>query len=338
MSRREVISGLGDSLENQETMATNACCAECGEEGGVSLKTCKACMHARYCSAVCQRNHWPKHKTACKLRAAELRDKALFKDPPPKEDCPICFLPMPATILLCASLPPATTSSVPIYDYAIANDGLEAKDMEVYYSCCGKSICSGCILHPLYAAGYICKCPFCNAERNIYATDEDKVAQIRKRVEANDAGAMYVLGTYYDQGLVGLLQDREKAIALWTQAAERGSSRAHFSLGRIYHEGENLKKAKFHWGSAAMAGHDGARCNLGSLEYNSGKMERAIKHWTIAASAGSYFALRELIICFQEGSVTRESIDSTLAAYNSSCAEMRSEARDSSIRAIAETI
>jgi hypothetical protein len=87
-----------------------------------------------------------------------------------------------------------------------------------------------------------------------------------------------------------------------------------------------------------MAGHDGARCNLGSLEYNSGKMERAIKHWTIAASAGSYFALRELIICFQEGSVTRESIDSTLASYNSSCAEMRSEARDSSIRAIAETI
>jgi TPR repeat protein len=82
------------------------------------------------------------------------------------------------------------------------------------------------------------KCPFCNAERNIYATDEDKVAQIRKRVEANDAGAMYVLGTYYDQGLVGLLQDREKAIALWTQAAEHGSSRAHFSLGRIYHEGE----------------------------------------------------------------------------------------------------
>ena len=68
------------------------------------------------------------------------------------------------------------------------------------------------------------------------------------------------------------------------------------------------------------------------------KWNELFKHWTIAASAGSYFALRELIICFQEGSVTRESIDSTLASYNSSCAEMRSEARDSSIRAIAETI
>jgi hypothetical protein len=36
--------------------------------------------------------------------------------------------------------------------------------------------------------------------------------------------------------------------------------------------------------------------------------------------------------------VSRESIDSTLAAYNNSCAEMRSEARDSYIRFNLETI
>ena len=30
----------------------------------------------------------------CKQRVAELRDEALlFKDPPPKEDCPICCIP-----------------------------------------------------------------------------------------------------------------------------------------------------------------------------------------------------------------------------------------------------
>jgi hypothetical protein len=56
---------------------TAQCCAECGEEGGVSLKMCKSCMIVRYCGATCQRNHWPMHKKVCKLRAAEIHDKAV---------------------------------------------------------------------------------------------------------------------------------------------------------------------------------------------------------------------------------------------------------------------
>ena len=99
----------------------------------------------------------------------------------------------------------------------------------------------------------------------------------------------------------------------------------------IYHEGGDMKKAKFHFEAPAMAGHEGARYNLGCLEKTLGNMEQAIKHLGLAASAGHYEAMDILIICFQEGSVTRESIDSTLAAYKSSCAEMRSEARDTSI-------
>ena len=108
--------------EGHKTMTT-ACCAECGEEeGGASLKMCKPCMSVRYCNAECQRNHWPKHKKECKQHAAELRGEALFKDPPPKEECPICFLPMPQILLSCMTLPPATISSVPIYDFAMANE------------------------------------------------------------------------------------------------------------------------------------------------------------------------------------------------------------------------
>ena len=115
--------------------ATVHCCAECGVAGGVSLKVCKSCMLVRYCNGNCQKNHWQKHKKVCKLRAAELRDEALFKDPPAKEDCPICFLPMPAHLVCCVSLPPATISSVPIYNYAIANDGLADDGTEQYYPC-----------------------------------------------------------------------------------------------------------------------------------------------------------------------------------------------------------
>ena len=88
---------------------------------------------------------WSRHKKVCKQRAAELHDEALFKDPPAKEDCPICFLPMPTTLICCVSLPPATITSVPITDVAAANEGFEGKAIELYYSCCGKSICKGCV-------------------------------------------------------------------------------------------------------------------------------------------------------------------------------------------------
>jgi hypothetical protein len=52
-------------------------------------------MLVKYRDATGQRKHWATHKIECKRRAAELHDEALFKDPPAKEDCQICFLPIP---------------------------------------------------------------------------------------------------------------------------------------------------------------------------------------------------------------------------------------------------
>ena len=119
---------------------------------------------------------------------------------------------------------------------------------------------------------------------------------------------------------------------LYARSADLGCSLAHHNLGDIYYDGGDLKKAKFHYEAAAMAGHEVARCNLGSIEGNSGKMERAVKHWTIAASAGHYKAMNSLQIEFKRGYVSRDTINSSLTAYNNSCAEMRSEARDAHIR------
>ena len=190
---------------------TASCCADCGkkegEGGDINLKTCKSCMGVKYCNAVCQRKHWATHKKQCKLRAAELRDEALFKDPPPKEDCPICFLPMPLNLISCVSLPPATVSSVPIHDYAIANKELAKEGMEEYFVCCGKSICKGCI-HSCRESGAR-KCPFCNADR-CSKTNEEMADEIMKRVEANDPASMGMLGNHYEHGLRGLQQDLQR--------------------------------------------------------------------------------------------------------------------------------
>jgi TPR repeat protein len=162
-------------------------------------------------------------------------------------------------------------------------------------------------------------------------TDEEEVEELMKRVEVNDAGAMYVLGSCYYHGQLGLQQDLERAIALWKQAAKLGSSKAHNELGVHFQEGGDLKKKKFHYEAAAMAGHEGARYNLGCNETQSGNMERALKHWTIAASAGHYIAMHNMLVAFNKDSVSRDEIDPILTAYNNSCAEMRSEARDAYI-------
>jgi hypothetical protein len=80
-----------------------------------------------------------------------------------------------------------------------------------------------------------------------------------------------------------------------------------------------------------MAGHELARCNCGLMEFKSGNKEQAVKHWIIAASAGHFLAIHALLVEFYHGLVSGETIDSTLTAYNNSCAEMRSEARDAHI-------
>jgi len=304
----------------------------------VPIAALREALVSRYASRVCTssivtpsaRGIIGQHtKPACKIQAAKIRDEALFKDPPPKEDCPIFFLPMPSRLIYCMSLPPATITSVPINDFAAANEELASTVMEQYYSCCGKEICRGCVIS-FCKSGNTRKCPFCNADL-ANKTEEEEVEDILKRVAVNDPVSICVLADSYYKGLNGVQQDRTRAMELYARSAELGFNKAHYHLGHIYRDGGDMKKAKFHIEAAAKAGHEVARFILGMIEYKSGNMERAVKHWTIAASAGDYHAMNHVRKYFELG-VIRESIDSTLAAYNASCAEMRSEARDTFIR------
>jgi TPR repeat protein len=153
-----------------------------------------------------------------------------------------------------------------------------------------------------------------------------------KRIEANDPASMCMLASLYFQGQLGLVQDYAKSMELFAKAADLGFTKAHSRLGYLYNLGGDSEKAKSHLEAAAMAGHEMARFNLGMDESNSGNMERAVKHWTISASGGCYQSMHQLRESFEEGYVSRESIDTTLAAYNNSCMEMRSESRDEYIR------
>jgi hypothetical protein len=229
---------------------------------------------------------------------------------------------------------------VPIADFAEANGELVNKATEHYFECCGKSICGGCA-YSCIKFGNAENCSYCKADGS-GKTSEEHVADLMKRVEANDAGAMHALGNYYRNGLLGLQRDPEKAIELWKQAVTLGSSQAHYRLGNSYREGGDSKKAQFHYEAAAMAGHEATRCNLGNMELDKSRnmkraesylmKERAVKHYKIAASAGHFTAMSNLLGAFKGGLLSKNDIEATFTAYNNSCAKMRSEARDNYMR------
>ena len=106
-SNNDGISEVNDMLQNMSTgddkdINVSVCAANCGKEGSDNMNRCNKCKMVKYCNAVCKKVHKKKHKKECeehiRLAAehermvAEKNDKELFKQPPPAEDCPICFL------------------------------------------------------------------------------------------------------------------------------------------------------------------------------------------------------------------------------------------------------
>ena len=182
-------------------------CAACGK-GGDYLKVCTSCEQVSYCNAKCRKLNWQKHKKECRRHATDARkreiaarkkekdestirsDEELFAEPPPKEDCEICLLPIP-------------------YSSGVGGVGV------VYQPCCGKKLCQGC-----YAAaneeikkGNIKDlCPFCR-QRTPHSSKE-VVMRFYKRMQLNDAQAFHALG----------------CALLWKQAADLGSVCAHMSF------------------------------------------------------------------------------------------------------------
>ena len=115
--------------------------------------------------------------------------------------------------------------------------------MDVYYPCCGKSICGGCV-YSFYVSANEDKCPFCNSNRG-GKTEEEEVEEIMKRVEANDVASISLMANHYEHGKHGFQQDQAKAMELYYRAADLCHSKSHYQLGHIYDERGNTKKAKF---------------------------------------------------------------------------------------------
>lgn len=78
--------------------------------------------------------------------------------------------------------------------------------------------------------------------------------------------------------------------------------------------------------TTAMVGQENARCNLGAVETKLGNLDCiALDNYCISWHC---LAMHELIRLLKTGVGSRNAINSTLTAYNNSCMDMRSKARD----------
>ena len=302
----------GDVLLTSSTI-----CANCGKEGAKNI--CNKCKQVKYCNAVCKKVHKKKHKKDCEeyIRlaaekhneeariAAELHDKELFKQPPPLEDCPICFLQVPTL-----------------------DSGRK------YNPCCGKRICSGCDYAPVYdnQGNEVAekKCPYCRT--SAFKSEKEAIEREKKRVKVDDPMAINNLGIRYRDGTNGYPQDYRKALELWHRAGELGHAMAYSNIGYAYHCGQgvkvDVKKARHYYELAAIGGDVDARHSLGFIEMKACNMNKALKHWIIAIRGGFTESLENVKRLYSAGYATKEDYTKALQAYQEYLGEIKSVQRD----------
>jgi len=281
-------------------------CANCGKEGSdtIKLKNCTACFLVKYCGVDCQKIHRKHHKKACKERAAELKYEKLYSQGHERAEadfCPICLLAIPT----------------PIEEYSTTRP------------CCMKTVCDGCC-HAATKGGFGVSCPFCRAPPP--ESQGEAFGMIQKRVAAKDPEAIVELGEMHNSGLCGMEKDVPRAIELWTEAAELGSTTALFKMGSAYYSGEGVARDETkgigHWESAAMQGHAASRAKLGCVELQNGNCDRAVRHLMISAKMGHKKSLDVFKGMFTDGLGTKAQYAEALKGYQDAVEETKSPERE----------
>ena len=323
---------LGESAEREKsetkpnkkngTNQTKLLCSMCGEKSN-TLKKCNGCLCVWYCDKKCQNKHRKEHKKECrpikkvlderggKLDLGTELDIGPLEMLPPREECPICMHVLPIHTML-----------------------------QTYFPCCGKMICSGCeFQHQLKSAEQAAKreqkppeptCAFCREP--ISASDEEKLAKLRKRIEQKDPKALHNMAMHYKDGSFGLPVDQTRCIDLLRQSAGLGFPGAQYELGGFHRTGDmgldqNEEEGIKYLEKAAEGGNIWAQDTLGAGEDENGDHVAAMRHWRFSASAGYKLSMEGLIGCFENGLLHHRDLAETLQAFYRSRSELWSEDR-----------
>ena len=241
-----------------------------------------------------------------KEAANEWHETALFKSHRPTDECAICLLPLPFE-----------------------------QDKINFRSCCGKTLCLGCIWGVALegAETNTCPCPFCRAEP--YKSNDEYLQWLTKLIKKKHTLALTQLGTHYYEGHLGLTRDPEKAFKLWTEAGEEGgdTGNAYYHIATSYFHGmtaNNFRKAQYYYEKAAIQGDVQSRYLLGKIEKTLENKERSAKHFILAAEAGHKEAMTAVMESFknEDGQITKDDLMQLLRKHHETKSSMESVARE----------
>ena len=323
-----IVNTVGDDRpETNEDAENNGIpakiCSAC-EKKGDTAKLCNWCKCVWYCDGNCQNKHHLEHEHECKRIKKKLDrrggkldlGKELDVGPlgklPPQEECPICMLVFPIH-----------------------------PSLRMYNACCGKTICSGCDYQQQMKNGEQADaCAFCRT--TLPESDEEVLAQLRKRVELKDPKALLNMALYYGGGELGLPRDQTKCIELLRESAGLGFPHAQYQLGIYHYYGEmgleqNKEEALKYFKKATEGDHLAARRYLGSSERISGNYVAAMRHWRLSAAGGYKPSMNCLIFYFECGFLHHADLAVTLRAFYRARAEMKSKDRDQHIEYLKQT-
>jgi len=155
---------------------------------------------------------------------------------------------------------------------------------------------------------------------------------MRARAEKKDPAAINLLGEKTRCGKLGLQMDFQKAVELWTEAAELGSAKARYNLGVARTMSGDREGSIRFWTEAAMQGHVESRHNLGEFEWEKRNYDRAVKHFLISAKMGFYFSVDAIKTMYTNGLATKEQYAAALSGFQDAVKGMESRERDEAKR------
>jgi len=242
-------------------------------------------------------------------------DPELWKPHPPREECPVCLVPLPLV-----------------------------NDRASYWSCCGMIVCEACknenarALHitnrkrkdkelpPMEGSCAFCRVP-------VSKSGPESIKRLEERIDKKgDLRAMLMLAKMHREGAQGLAQDNAKGLELYQRAADLGLPVALLTLGYYFLVGlpgiiQDEEKARLYFEAAAKKGEVQARFDLGQLEEERHNYDLAIKHFKLAATAGQEDAMKELWKYFPS-KLDKAELEETLRAHKEACDDMNSEERE----------
>ena len=164
---------------------------------------------------------------------------------------------------------------------------------------------------------------------------------MRKRVELKDPDALIGMAMDYGYRRNGLPVDQAKCVGLLREAIGLGFTTAQYQIGAFYDNGEmgleqNKEEAIKCYKEAAEGGHMASLHNLACTEWENGDGVAAMRHLRLSASGGYRESMESLISFFEIGLLQHKDLAETLQAFSCARTEMKSEHRDQYIKVLKE--